>query len=223
MIKILIAYLAFFILLTIYLKKLKYKKISKKTIIKGIVLGIISIAITAIISIIIGAQTNYGYNHEPKIYYFLKIFIYAALIEEFSKFISLKIYHPKDKDNYMIYSLIIGITFWISEILVYAFTENAEFQLIKRLLHPGHISYQVLMGLILYLSSTQTNKFKKIIGTVISILLPTFIHTLFNALRGYTFYTVSQTLISNYITIFEYYIIIVGLYTFKKKIGEKNG
>ena len=76
------------------------------------------------------------------------------------------------------------------------------------------------MGIILYLSYNQKDKTKKYLGIIISIILPTFLHTLFNTLRGYDAYPIPKSFISFYITIFEYYIMIVGLYIFKKKFGD---
>lgn len=222
---IIAGYIMFFILLTFYLKKLDYKKISRKMLIKGIVMGIMSIIITVIISIFINAQSHYGYNHELKINYFINVFVYAALVEEISKFLALKIYNPTKKNDYVIYSLIIGITFWLVENIVYGLGGDYYIQWKNRLIHPGHISYQVLMGILLYISSLHKSKSKRIISIVLSILLTTFIHALFNCLRGYGYFQISKSFVSFYITFFEYYIIIVGLYVFKKKIGdnlEKN-
>lgn len=63
---------------------------------------------------------------------------------------------------------------------------------------------------------------KKVTNTILSIILTAFIHTLFNCLREYSYFPISKSVISIYITIFEYYIIIMGLYIYKKKIDENN-
>ncbi len=224
MIKIVAGYILFFVFLIIYIKKLKYKNCSVKELIKAIMAGILSITLVTIISYVFGIKNQFIYNHEPKLYYFLRAFIYGALVEEISKFAAIKICKPSKKDNFIMYALIVGLTFWIAENIVYglAYPTFTQVQLENRLIHPGHPCYQIIMGALLYLSSIPSGKNKRIILTILTIIFTALIHALFNCLRGYNQYPISKNIISVYITLFEYYTLIIGLYIFKKKTGEKN-
>lgn len=225
---LLVGYLLFFVLLIFYMKKLGYDKISKKKLLIGILLGFFSILIVVIISYFIGAE--HGYDYETKWHYFLKVFVYAGLVEEIAKFIALIIYHPQKKDDFVVYALVIGIMFWISENIVYGFGNYGNYQWLNRLFHPGHVSYQVLMGILLYFAFIQKNRIFQLLYGGLSIFLPSVIHTLFNVLRGYinifrsvdNLFPMSYIVVSIYIAIFEYFIIIMGIYIMKKKFGEQH-
>lgn len=184
------------------------KKVEIKKIVNGIFWGIISIIITFFVSEIIltalGIKSIYGLTTGVSIYAFIFSLITATLPEEISKFISIKLTKSKNKINIFINSILIGITFASLENYIYISGYGLNIAL-TRMLHPGHLFFQLIMAMLLTKSLNYSGA-KKTIFNSLAILLPALCHAVFNTLveiktMAYIFYIIG---IATYIFTFIY-------------------
>lgn len=204
--------------LLIIIGLLLLKKVNFKEIVNGIFWGIISVLLTIIVGKIILPIFGFSssiINNDISLFAFFINFFIGALPEELSKLISIKFSSEKEKDSIYINSILVGMTFKCIENILYNDTFGASLSLI-RVLHAGHLLYQILMALFL-IKALNSNGIKKIIYNILAIALPVLCHNIYNTFNSidivsYVFYAIG---ILTYI--FTLYIILKISYDNKEK------
>lgn len=102
-----------------------------------------------------------------------------------SKFIGIKLSSKNNESNILINSIVISLTFAFIENLLYINTSGVSI-LLTRLLQPGHLFFQIIMGIFLIKSLNYTGR-KKTIYKMSGILLAMVSHTIFNTFNGIEF------------------------------------
>lgn len=189
-----ILYAALPLLITIII--LKVKKIQTKDIINSIFWGIVSVILVTIISSIIFSTPNVGLllsGGDVSFAYFILILLKTALPEELSKFLCIKHIAKKEKNSIFINSILIGLTFACVENFIYISSFGVRVGL-TRMLHPGHLLFQILMSIIL-IKSLNKSKNTKILFNIFAIIIPAVCHSIFNTfneinIMSYIFYAI---------------------------------
>ena len=156
---------------------------------------------------------------------FIQVFIGVALIEEFCKWIiAYKIsYNDKDFDEFydaILYCVFVALGFACFENLLYVYENGIGTGLLRAVLAvPGHACDGVLMGYYLGLSklgSINNRKDIKIKNLILSILVPTIAHGVYD----YCLFTQEEI----FIVIFFIFVIGMYIYVLKriKKISSIN-
>jgi RsiW-degrading membrane proteinase PrsW (M82 family) len=189
--------------------------------------GFLSAILTIVISLIILPFIPFidmgtlGAEDPNPITLFVSVFIGNALVEEFSKWliIMLIVYRHKEfthKFDAIVYSVFVHLGFaFLEDILYVFFTGGSPLQIsILRGITsiPGHATYGLVMGFYLAfakLAKVNGEKSKERKNLVLSILIPTIIHTAYN----YCLF------IGNEFFIILFLVLVIGLYIyFFKKV-----
>ena len=151
---------------------------------------------------------------------FLSVFFGNALVEEFSKWIIIMLIAYKHKSfthkfDAIVYAIFVHLGFAFLEDLLYVFTAEAALQVsIARGLTavPGHATFGLVMGFYLAfakLAKVNNDKPKERLNLMLSILIPTIIHTAYNFC----------IFIGNVFFIILFILLVIGLYIyFFKKV-----
>ncbi len=126
---------------------------------------------------------------------FVNVFISVALVEEGFKWVITMFlgYRNKDFDeiyDIVVYAVFASLGFACIENILYVFTRGLGVAIFRAFLSiPGHMCFGVIMGYFLAQAKVgsinkNTNIFKK--NILLSILLPTLVHTLYDALLFYS-------------------------------------
>ena len=144
---------------------------------------------------------------------FFNVFISVGLVEEGFKWLVVKEfgYHSNEFDeiyDIIVYSVFASLGFACVENVLYVFTNGFATAFVRALTAvPGHTSFGVIMGY--FLSKAKINEINKNHGmymrnVVLSLLVPTLVHTFYDAILFYN--AVSESAI--YIGVFYLFIII---------------
>ena len=162
-----------------------------KTLVKYYALGLLSVIITLVVSFIFDIDADKV--KDPFILFF-SLFFGVGLIEEGAKWISVKIGMIKDIEynnmyDAIVFAVAVSLGFAGIENILYLFMnmDSIIFVSIGRALLsvPGHAIYGVFMGW--FLEKAKISKMKNdnagyVAYSIISLLLPAFIHTIFDFL-----------------------------------------
>ena len=135
---------------------------------------------------------------------FINTFISIALVEEGFKWIITMFFGYKNKDFDEIYDIIVyavfaSLGFACIENILFVFSRGLGNAILRAFLSiPGHMSFGVIMGY--FLAQAKVGSFNKNTGIfkrniLLSILLPTLAHTMYDALLFYSKYNVLSILI----------------------------
>ena len=189
--------------------------------------GILSILITIIISAVVLPYITFidmdllrAEDANP-IHLLISVFFGNALVEEFSKWIIVFIFAYKHKAfthkfDAIVYAVFVHLGFAFFEDLIYVFTAESALQVsILRGLTaiPGHATFGLAMGFFLAyakLAKVNNDKSKEREYLILSVLIPTIIHTAYN----YCLF------IGNAFFIILFFLLVIGLYIyFFKKVN----
>lgn len=157
---------------------------------------------------------NYSSYSLPKL--FLLLFLQVAFVEEFIKWIMIRFigYNHKDFDqiyDIIVYSVFVALGFAALENFFYVTSGDISLGVYRAILSvPGHVCFGVFMGYFLGLAklNQKTNRFRYFKNMVLSILVPTIFHAIYNfCLMVDNFY---------YLLIFAGFIIIIYISALKK-------
>lgn len=164
------------------------KKINIKKIVNGLFWGTISLLLTVIVNMTILPIFGFSLNDsmlasdDISLFNFIICLFTAAVPEEVSKLISIKLGSKKEKNCIFINSILIGLTFACIENFMYTSVYGSHLGL-TRMLQPGHLFFQILMSLFLIKALSNTS-FKKIVFSVLALVLPMFCHAAFNTFNS---------------------------------------
>lgn len=180
------------ILISIFLHFQECAKIKKSTIIKVLLLGIISITLVALVFVLFPSLGQLKAETDSFISEFIILFLVAGFLEEFAKWINIKITKPKDEKEAFLFSILVAFTFTFLENILY--TQNAlelhsSSGLITtglcRAIIPGHVLFQIIMGYLLAYSIRLMKQKKHILWffmEFVSLIVPALLHSLFDTL-----------------------------------------
>lgn len=116
------------------------------------------------------------------VYRFIYMLIIAGFVEELVKYIAIKCTKPRNKNEVIINSLFVAAIFTVIEDLLYVGGSTVT-HLIKRMITPGHILFQLIM--ILFLVKAIENKDNKKLNikyNCLGLLIPMVLHGLYDTL-----------------------------------------
>ena len=163
---------------------------------KIFILGFVSAIPVVIVEMILGKffPTDEVSNF---ILIFINVFISVAVVEEGFKWLVTMLFGYKNKEfdevyDIIVYAVFASLGFACIENILYVFTNGFVNAILRALLSvPGHMSFGVLMGY--FLAQAKIGRINKHGGIysrnmLLSILLPTIAHTLYDALLFYSAY-----------------------------------
>lgn len=129
-----------------------------------------------------------NYNKFSQIKLFFLIFIEIAFVEELCKWIMIRFigYPHKDFDqlyDIIVYSTFVALGFAAIENIFYVLQGGITLGIYRAIFSvPGHVSFGIFMGYYLGLAKLceNKNKSKYIIYMILSVLVPTLLHTIYN-------------------------------------------
>lgn len=129
-----------------------------------------------------------NYNRFEFTKLFLLVFIEIALVEEFSKWIMIRLigYNHKDFDqlyDIIVYSVFVALGFAAIENIFYVIQGGLTLGIYRAIFSvPGHVAFGVFMGYYLGLAKIweKKNKTKHNIYMILSVLVPALLHTIYN-------------------------------------------
>ena len=135
---------------------------------------------------------------------FINVFISVALVEEGFKWLVTLFFGYKNKEfdeiyDIIVYSVFASLGFACIENILYVCTNGIGNAILRALLSvPGHMCFGIIMGY--FLAQAKVGKINKSISVykknmVLSILLPTFAHTMYDSLLFYSEYNVLSVLL----------------------------
>ena len=139
-----------------------------------------------------------GFFDEEGLVDFIPIFIYYFIcigsVEEFFKWIVVRLYAFNDKEydevyDIIVYSVFVSLGFACIENIMYVFVHGAKTAILRAITSiPGHTCFGVIMGY--YYSKSKVaqisnNKSVYHMNMLLSILVPTIFHTLYDAIISY--------------------------------------
>ena len=135
---------------------------------------------------------------------FINIFISVALVEEGFKWMVTVLFGYRNKEfdevyDIIVYAVFASLGFACIENILYVFTHGIGNAVLRAILSiPGHMSFGIIMGYFLAQAKVaRINKHEGIYkkNMLLSILLPTIAHTLYDALLFYTQYNLFSILL----------------------------
>lgn len=119
---------------------------------------------------------------------FLLVFVEIALVEEFSKWIMIRLigYNHKDFDqlyDIIVYSTFVALGFAAIENIFYVIQGGVTLGIYRAIFSvPGHVAFGVFMGYYLGLAKIweKKNKAKHNLYMILSVLVPALLHTVYN-------------------------------------------
>lgn len=142
---------------------------------------------------------------------FFIIFITAALTEELSKYLSIKLSKPIDNKYLIVNAILISTIFSVIEHYTYLGSILSNESVFIRLVTPGHALY-ILIPILLILKSN--NKINKLMYTIIGLLIGMVVHTIFDVID-------KNIIIALIFAIIGYSVIIYSLYKASKIQNEQ--
>lgn len=150
---------------------------------------------------------------------FINVFISVAIVEEGFKWIITVFFGYKNKEfdevyDIIVYAVFASLGFACIENILYVIVNGIGNAILRAFLSvPGHMCFGVLMGYFLAQAKVgRINKhegiFKK--NILLSILIPTLAHTLYDALLFYTEYNVFSILV---FIMFDTAMVVIGILT----------
>lgn len=135
---------------------------------------------------------------------FINVFISVGIVEEGFKWMVTVFFGYRNKEfdevyDIIVYAVFASLGFACIENIVYVFTNGIGNAILRGLLSiPGHMSFGIMMGY--FLAQAKVGRINKHEGIykrnmIISILLPTLAHTLYDALLFYTEYNILSILL----------------------------
>lgn len=129
-----------------------------------------------------------GYNRFNFLTLFALVFLEIALVEEFSKWIMIRLIGYKNKEfdqlyDIIVYSVFVALGFAAIENILYVIQGGFSLGIYRALFSvPGHACFGVFMGYFLALAKTneKKDKFKYRFFMILSILVPALLHTFYN-------------------------------------------
>ena len=193
-----------------------------KLLIKLFLGGFLSVIITLAISILVLPFIPFvdmellGEDDSNPVSLFISVFFGNALVEEFSKWIIIMLIAYKHKEfthkfDAIVYAVFVHLGFAFLEDLIYVFTAEdsmLEVSIVRGLTAvPGHAAFGLIMGYYLAfakLAKVNGDRSKEKAYLLLSILIPTIIHTAYN----YCLF------IGNEFFIILFLVLIIGLYIY---------
>lgn len=135
---------------------------------------------------------------------FINVFMSVALVEEGFKWIVTMLFGYRNKEFDEIYDIIVyavfaSLGFACIENILYVFTRGISAAILRAFLSiPGHMSFGVIMGYFFAQAKVgRINKNESIFkrNIILSILVPTLVHTMYDALLFYTEYNILSILL----------------------------
>ena len=180
-------------LLGIYVYKKDTEKEPVSLILGLFVSGFLSAILVIVIDIVIGFIDPQLFDVlEGKNISFIKlfstIFFEIALIEEFSKWLMIRIFGYRNKEfnqlyDIIVYSVFVALGFALVENVFYVLPGGVSIGIYRALISvPGHACFGVIMGVFLGLSKVYEKK-DKVLSRVYmfyAVLIPTILHAIFN-------------------------------------------
>ncbi len=181
------------VLLGIYVYKKDSEKEPLSLIVGLFVSGFLSALLVIVIDIVIGFINPQFFDVlEGKNISFLKlfftIFFEIALVEEFAKWLMIRLFAYKNKEfnqlyDIIVYSVFVALGFALIENIFYVLPGGVSLGIYRALISvPGHVCFGVIMGVFLGLAKVY-EKSDKVLGRVYmfyAILIPTILHAIFN-------------------------------------------
>ena len=181
------------VLLGIYVYKKDSEKEPLSLIVGLFISGFLSALLVIVIDIIIGFINPQFFDVlEGKNISFLKlfftIFFEIALVEEFAKWLMIRLFAYKNKEfnqlyDIIVYSVFVALGFALIENIFYVLPGGVSLGIYRALISvPGHVCFGVIMGVFLGLAKVY-EKSDKVLGRVYmfyAILIPTILHAIFN-------------------------------------------
>jgi RsiW-degrading membrane proteinase PrsW (M82 family) len=181
------------VLLGIYVYKKDSEKEPLSLIVGLFVSGFLSALLVIVIDIGIGFINPQFFDVlEGKNISFLKlfftIFFEIALVEEFAKWLMIRLFAYKNKEfnqlyDIIVYSVFVALGFALIENIFYVLPGGVSLGIYRALISvPGHVCFGVIMGVFLGLAKVY-EKSDKVLGRVYmfyAILIPTILHAIFN-------------------------------------------
>lgn len=165
---------------------------------------------------------------------FIFVFLSVGLIEEGAKFIITKFIGYDDKEfdeiyDIIVYSAFASLGFACIENILYVFNYGLGVAITRALLSvPGHLCFGVLMGYFLAMAkinSINNNKGLYYRNIILSLLVPTLVHTMYDALIIYAS-NIQSTIAFLLFIIFDVNMVIVCFITVsmvsKMQVGIKR-
>lgn len=211
------------ILLLIFSLVLNKRKYNLNDYLKIIICGFLSLLITIIFGNIINSTIeNFAYSLplSESIQKFISFLFLAGLLEETSKWLCIKFTKPNDEYSIYINSILISIIFTVFENFFYINKYNTIEMLIGRSTMIGHLVFQIIMSLLLIKALKCKKNDKKglnIIFQFLSIIIPAFVHALYNTIAdNINIYEISLIVFIIIGIIIYTSIIIIGIIINKK-------
>lgn len=145
---------------------------------------------------------------------FILVFLEMGLLEEFSKWIMIRLLGFKNKEfdqlyDIIVYSVFVSLGFAAFENVFYVTQGGFEVGLYRALFSvPGHAAFGVMMGYFLGFAKTSKTKGMKISFMILSILVPSLLHTVYN------FCLIEET--TPYLIMFLGFMIILYFLAFRR-------
>ena len=200
---------------------------------KIFLLGVVMAVPVVIIEIILDVFFNTD-DISNFIVIFIFVFISIGIIEEGAKFIVTKFIGYDDKEfdeiyDIIVYSAFASLGFACIENILYVFNYGLGVAITRALLSvPGHLCFGVLMGYFLAMAkinSINNNKTLYYRNMILSLLVPTLVHTMYDALIIYAV-NLENTIAFFLFIIFDINMVIVCFITVnlvsKMQVGIKR-
>ena len=200
---------------------------------KIFLLGIVMAIPVVIAEIVFGVFFNTD-DISSFILIFIFVFISVGIIEEGAKFIVAKFIGYDDKEfdeiyDIIVYSAFASLGFACIENILYVFNYGLGVAISRALLSvPGHLCFGVLMGYFLAMAKINSINNKKDLyyrNMILSLLVPTLVHTMYDALIIYAT-NVESTIAFFLFIIFDVNMVIVCFFTVsmvsKMQVGIKR-
>lgn len=154
------------------------EKYSKKTVTKFFVFGVLSTVLALILASVFSLERDTFFGLNPFLGGFLTSLLTAALLEEVSKYIFLRLALLKNNEvkcwlDVIIAAVVVGIGFMLMEDVTYTMFGDGN---IVRAFLPMHILFQLIMGYFLGKACVT----KSIVDHVLALVLPILSHILYD-------------------------------------------
>ena len=179
------------ILLGLYIYNKDSEKEPKKLIFKLFISGLFAALIVLLVNIVIQRFLPDTYDISNKtsfIELFLVLFIEVALLEEFSKWLMIRIigYNNKEFDqlyDIIVYSVFVALGFAFLENLFYVLPRGVTLGFSRALFSvPGHVCFGIFMGVFLGFAKIyeEDNRVLYYVNMFFAVFIPTMLHTVYN-------------------------------------------
>ena len=195
-----------------------------KTLVKYFALGLLSVVIANVFYTVVRVDPN---PNKSFIEVFLIVFFGISVIEELSKWISVKIGMIKDLEfnnlyDGIVFAVIVSLGFAGVENILYVLNsvldESSNFYMVAAfrafLAVPGHAIYGLFMGLFLEkakICKLNDDEFGNIIYQGLSLFVPMLFHTIYDSLLIYNTGNHPDSVVITMLIIFLVYVVIINI------------